>query len=121
MPAPLGNTNNRKGTRWRHAIEWALDHAEDADAVNKVVSKERALYKIALKLVKAAMGEDNWNVEDADAAAKILGISSAEWRFAVEEIGNRLDGRPSQLIGGDPELPPVTVLGVEFVKPDGEG
>lgn len=66
--APVGNKNAARGTRWRDAIDRALDK------VSRAESKE-ALDEIAEKLVREAMA------------------GNAEAR---REIGDRLDGKAIQ-------------------------
>ena len=67
--APLGNTNSADGRRYRKAIERALAH--------EAGSVDEGLFKLAkLRLSKALEG-------DSDAA---------------REIGDRLDGKPTQSI-----------------------
>lgn len=55
-----------------------------------------------------------------DAAADklaALAIDEAD-KWALEEIGNRLDGKPAQAIVGDDDAPPVKMEGVlKLVKP----
>jgi len=117
--APLGNKNAASARRWRAALEWALAHAYEPDAINKVISSERALYTIAQRIVKAALDDQETSGEDMDAVIRILGVNVQKWKFAVEEIGNRLDGKPSQSIAlsGDGEGSPIdTRLTVEFVR-----
>lgn len=53
-----------------------------------------------------------------DAAADKLAIMAIDDgdKWALEEIGNRLDGKPAQAIVGDDDLPPVrTVSRIELV------
>jgi hypothetical protein len=69
--APKGNKNG-KGRRWSHAIEKAVKQYADGN-----VEAGRALDRMAHRLVKEALyGED--------------------YKFAMTEIGNRLDGKPTE-------------------------
>lgn len=77
MAAPLGNQNAAKGKRWQKALERALAHAGEGDVDN-------GLLPIAKAVVVAAMAGD---------------------KDAWKEIGDRLDGKPSQTIQGDAENP----------------
>jgi len=82
MGAPKGNSNAARGTRWRSAIDRALDDRSRARG-------QDALQQIALKLIEAAAQGD---------------------LSAIKEIGDRLDGRAIQAIAGHdlgPLLPSV--------------
>ena len=69
--APKGN-QNWKGKRWTEAIDKAIKQYTDGD-----VKAGHALDAIAVRLVKEALhGED--------------------YKFAMTEIGNRLDGKPTE-------------------------
>ena len=68
--APISNQNARKGKLWTDAIRRALAVYEDDQ-----VKRGQALSKIALRLVKDALNGDK-----------------AAW----QEIGNRLDGKPTE-------------------------
>jgi len=92
MGAPLGNTNGAKGKEWRNAIRRALAH--------KHGDVQSGLLAIAAKLVEAA--------ENGDMAA-------------LKEIGDREDGKPAQVVGGDPDGAPISQnLTVHLVKPTGD-
>ena len=69
MAAPLGNDNNRKNKPWADSINRALARYGDG--------KLNALNVIADQLVTAAVNGDKW---------------------AIEEIGNRVDGKPKQQV-----------------------
>ena len=81
--APKGNQNS-KGRRWTESIDKAIKQyqcAEQRDADGKVsreaIKAGHALDAIAVRLVKEALyGED--------------------YKFAMTEIGNRLDGKPTE-------------------------
>lgn len=95
--APLGNNNTRKGKAWTQALKRALAHYSN-DSV------DAGLDILAKKMVKAAA--------EGDQEAYAL----------IERIGDRLEGKPAQVIAGDDELPPVQMTGViSLVKPKGEG
>lgn len=68
--APKGNQNAKRAGRWRDALERALDGYETDE-----MKAGRALYKIAEKVVEKALSGD---------------------KESIQEIGNRLDGKPHQ-------------------------
>lgn len=76
MSAPIGNRNAASGAEWRHALKWALDNY-----ASKSVKRGQALRQIGLKLVGLALKGN---------------------LAAIEEIGNRLDGRPVRQDSADP-------------------
>jgi hypothetical protein len=87
----LGNTNATKGRRWDQAIQRALAHRSRAKQIE-------ALDELAEKLLELC--------EQGDIAA-------------LKELGDRLDGKPSQAVtvAGDSNAPPVAVKAtVEFVR-----
>jgi len=91
MGAPAGNQNAKSAKRWQSAITRALAKAAGGEGL------EAGLDKLAEKLVSAAESGEQW---------------------ALLEIGNRLDGKPAQVIAGDDDLPPVKVKGaIELVRP----
>lgn len=74
--APIGNHNAANGTRWRDTLLRALMQYED-----DTCKSGQALRKIADKLIQLALDGD---------------------KEAIQEIGNRLDGRvPAQSVNGD--------------------
>jgi hypothetical protein len=79
MAAPLGNQNAAKGKAWADAIRRAMARAE-ADGSNKAINA------LADKLLEKAA--------DGDMAA-------------LKEVGDRLDGKPSQPVGGAEDLGPI--------------
>lgn len=88
--APKGNQNAAKGREWAEAVRYALANYEDAK-----VERGKALKAIAMKLIEKALeGEKD----------------------AIQEIGNRLDGKPAQMISGDPDAPIQAKLTIEFVN-----
>ena len=90
MAAPIGNQNAVKGTRWRNAIEKALENRCKSDG-------QKALVQIAERLLEKAM--------DGDVSA-------------LRELGDRMDGKAAQALihQGDAENP-VMLGGVKLVKP----
>ena len=72
--APKGNSNAARGKEWRDAIRKVLKQYENKEAG---IERGMALRKIAERVVEQALigNKDAWN-----------------------EIGNRLDGKPSQSI-----------------------
>lgn len=85
MGAPAGNQNARKAKRWQDALVKALTRFESEE--QKVKAGE-ALDKIAERVVGFALMGD---------------------KDSIQEIGNRLDGKPAQAIVGDDEHDPITV------------
>ena len=84
--APAGNKNAQKGKRWLEALDKALKQYTDK---SKKIEAGQALDRIARNVVKEA-------------------IDGAFW--AIEEIGNRLDGKPSQSIDFTGEITHVREL-----------
>lgn len=81
--APLGNQNAARAKKWREAIMRAL--------ARKSGSVEAGLDAAADKLAALAIDQSD--------------------KWALEEIGNRLDGKPAQaIIGGDEDDPALKVL-----------
>lgn len=77
MPAPQGNKNAAKAKDWENSLRWALENY----SVGKV-KRGQALRAIATKVVaKAVKGNKD----------------------AIQEIGNRLDGKPVQAVSGTGE------------------
>lgn len=94
--AQPGNTNGFKGFQFRDALHKALKRYEDKD---KGIHRGHALFHICLKLVdKAASGED----------------------FAIKEIADRLDGKPTQAITG-PGGEPITLVQRVIVQQGADG
>ena len=71
--APIGNTNAQKGSVWRNAINRALDKRSRAKQVEAV----------------------------DELAEKLLAACDAGDLTALKELGDRLDGKPTQPISGD--------------------
>jgi len=80
--APKGNTNARKARVWTQAINNAFKKRSQTEAMEE-------LQKVANKLIDMALDGD-------------LG--------AIKEIGDRLEGKPAQVIQGDSENPLVTKI-----------
>jgi hypothetical protein len=77
--APIGNQNATRGRVWRQAIERALERR----------SKSRAD-----------------GIAEIDALAdQLLTLVAQGDLQALKEFGDRIEGRPAQTIGGDPENP----------------
>ena len=87
--APQGNQNAAKAKVWSAAILRALDRRKPAD------ERIQAIDELADKLLdKCAAGD----------------------LAALQELGNRLEGKPAQaIIGGDDDDPPVRIQKVERV------
>lgn len=82
--APKGNKNATKNRPWAEAIRRAALQYETTE-----VGRKEALFKIAWKLIEKAL--------EGDAAA-------------IRELGDRLDGKPSQAIVGDDDGPLKLVI-----------
>jgi hypothetical protein len=85
VAAPVGNQNARKAKLFEQAIKRALARAtgESVDA---------GLDRGADQLVKAFIEGEQW---------------------AIKEVADRLDGKPAQTIGGDPENPLEVIQRIE--------
>lgn len=86
MGAPIGNRNATRGRTWTHAVERAL---------------ERRTGNGRLKAIDAL-------------AEKLLDACYAGDLDALKELGNRLEGKPAQVIMG-PNEGPVQIQQVERV------
>ena len=88
--APEGNQNAAKGSRWRSAIDRALEKQCRSDG-------KQALEELAEKLLVAAEAGEGW---------------------ALKELGDRMDGKAAQsmMIGSDPDKP-LLVGEVSLVRP----
>lgn len=85
--APKGNTNASNGTMFKDALHYALTNYADDQ-----VEKGHALKEVAKTVVKKAVEGEQW---------------------AVQEIGNRLDGKPKQQteLSSNPDAPVgITVI-----------
>ena len=71
------------------------------EAIDRAIKRDReALNRVAKALITAAEAGD---------------------MQAIKELGDRLDGKPTQMLGGDPDSPIRARLTVEFVNPDTKG
>jgi hypothetical protein len=89
MAAPEGNQNAKKAKIWEQALKRAL-----ARKANSTV--DNGLDILADKVVDAAASGEPW---------------------ALKEVGERMDGKPTTVIAGDDELPPVQLGVIELVRP----
>jgi hypothetical protein len=80
VAAPVGNQNARKAKRWESAITRALAKVANGAGL------EAGLDSLAEQLVSAAAKGEQW---------------------ALLEIGNRLDGKPAQIVIGDADEDPI--------------
>lgn len=85
MAAPLGNQNGAKAKVWSAAIQRALDRRTPAD------ERIKAIDELADQLLDKCYTGD---------------------LSALQELGNRLEGKPAQsvTVGGDADNPLVTRL-----------
>jgi hypothetical protein len=98
MAAPLGNQNARKARIWSEALKRALARYSGSTV-------DAGLDRLADRMVRAAAEGD----ETAFAAI-------------TEKIGDRLEGKPAQVIVGDRDEDPVQVSGrIVLIKPTEEG
>lgn len=72
--APKGSRNQAKASEWTSHLKHVLANYENYDSG---IARGQALRKIAEKVVEQAI--------------------AGEWK-AIEEIGNRLDGKPTQAV-----------------------
>lgn len=92
MGAPLGNQNGARAKVWRAAIERALERRKPADERIKAIDS---------------------------LADKLLSLCDEGDLSALQELGNRLDGKPAQaIIGGDEDDPPLRIQEVKRVIVD---
>lgn len=90
--APIGNANAKNAKRWQSAVTRALARLSEGAGV------EAGLDRLADQLVSAAAAGEQW---------------------ALKEVGDRLDGKPAQIIAGDDELPPLQIDGrIKLIKPE---
>lgn len=102
--APTGNQNARKGRMWTEALKRALARYS-AKVGDEYPSVDRGLDRLADRTVMAAAEGD------PDAFAAI-----------VEKIGDRLEGKPAQVVIGDADEDAIQVQGrVVLVRPPKEG
>lgn len=91
MAAPVGNQNAAKAKVWSAAIQRALDRRKPAD------ERIQAIDELADKLLDQCYGGD---------------------LSALQELGNRLEGKPAQsvTVGGDADSPLHNHHTIEFVN-----
>jgi hypothetical protein len=100
MAAPKGNQNAAKGKEWAEAIRYALK-----TYANNQIKRGMALKGIAKKVVEKALEGD---------------------KDSIQEVGNRLDGKPVQAIEGTGENGEINVgvniryVGADHGKPAGK-
>lgn len=75
-----GNDNAHRAKIFRDGIRWALEHYQDENPLDKVVSSSYALYKMCLAQVRKAADEGDIN--------------------SFRELADRTDGKPVQAIEG---------------------
>ena len=85
-----GSHNARKTRHWEAALKRILARRNEMDM-------EKGLDQLAHKVVRMAMAGDQW---------------------ALKEIGDRIDGKAKQIIGGDEEAPIRMEGRIKLVKPD---
>lgn len=92
--APKGNQNAAKGKRWQEALVKALAQYESKE---DGIQMGQALCRIANKVVELALSGD---------------------KDSIQEIGNRLDGKPAQALEhSGPDGQPLHVFEKRFVGP----
>lgn len=102
MAAPLGNQNARKARVWTEALRRALARYS-AKVGDEHPNVDKGLDRLADRMVMAAA------IGDEAAFAAI-----------TEKIGDRLEGKPAQVIIGDANEDAVQVEGrIRLVKPEG--
>jgi hypothetical protein len=87
MPAPVGNKNAAKAKIWTAAIERALERRKTARA--------------------------DWKAID-ELADVLIGMGFSGDLASIQEIGNRLEGKPAQIIAGDADLDPIVVHAIQI-------
>jgi len=90
MAAPVGNRNAAKAKVWTAAIERALERRKPADARIQAID---------------------------ELAEKLLTLCDAGDLSALQELGNRLEGKPAQttLLGNEDDTGPLRVI-VEGIR-----
>lgn len=86
--APLGNQNAKKGKAWAEAVKRAI---------------------------RAKYGKE-WEESLQELAARLVAAADEGDLQALKEIGDRLDGKPKQTVGGDEETPLQMVIGWKSTK-----
>jgi hypothetical protein len=95
MGAPIGNKNASKAKIWHAAIMRALERRDQSRTDG---------------------------IKELDALAdKLLALVANGDLPALKELGDRLDGKPAQVIVGDADADPIQVEGrIRLVKPEAE-
>ena len=84
-------------------------------------AKNRGLWQSAIKRALAKKNPEGLQAASEDAAAILVDAVFLGERWALEELGNRLDGMPAQVVvmTGDEEGGPVQIVGrIVLVKPE---
>ena len=99
LGAPPGNNNLRRGTEWRQSIKRSLARLGKEYDEDCLLPYREGLALITDVLVRSAAEGNRW---------------------AIEELGNRTDGKPQQSIelSGDPDRPVGVALPFQFVTPE---
>lgn len=90
--APLGNQNAAKGRQWSKAIERAIQAWPDRPVSLEI---NRGIDNAAFEFVRQMYLQ-----------------SDVAW---FREMGDRIDGKPAQAIGGDPELGAIKVENMALI------
>ena len=90
--APIGNQNAKNKGQFKEALKKAL--AQEHGSVSK------GLVKVAASVVKSATEGEQW---------------------AVQELANRFDGKPAQVIQGDEDNPLSVKITEVILRPLSEG
>ena len=93
--APIGNQNAAKAKVWSAAIKRALERRIPLDQLIKVID---------------------------ELADKLIDLCAAGDLPALKELGDRLEGKVTQVVAGDADLPPIYFQRVErqIVRPNPE-
>lgn len=76
-------------------------------------------WEFALKRALAARGNGNMEVTLNGLAHKLIRMAQSGDKWAIEEIGNRIDGKSKQAVTGDDEGPPIKLEGrIKLVRPE---
>ncbi len=94
MAAPYGNQNAAKGKVWKAAIDRALERRTQSRTDG---------------------------IKEIDALAeKLLQLVSTGDLPALKEFGDRMDGKPTQAVSGDPDGAPIAFTEVLFRAVDAD-
>lgn len=86
--APIGNQNAKKGRAWSEAVKRAI---------------------------RAKYGKE-WDESLQDLATELVNAAAAGDLTALKEIGDRIDGKPKQIVGGDDDSPFRLIIGWKSEK-----